>query len=74
MTPLSLLIRNAHLYGPVEDWNPGWLLARAGKIALLGPGRGPDFLPGEVAQEIDAGGAALAGHRRQSVRFGRLYP
>jgi len=52
-----LLISNAHLFGPVDDWSPGWLLTEGKHIHRLGPGQPPDFPPGYVSQAIDADGA-----------------
>jgi N-acetylglucosamine-6-phosphate deacetylase len=59
MASERLLIRNAHIYGPVEEWDPGWLMVENGKIALMGAGKGPGFSTGTVAREIDAGGRVL---------------
>lgn len=57
MTPL--LIENAHLYGAVEDWAPGWLLAGDGRIQLLGRGPAPDFPAGPNLRRVDAAGGHL---------------
>ena len=59
MTPPPLLIENAHIFGPVDDWEHGWLLAEAGRIRLLGRGPAPGF--GDVAglRRVDAAGLSL---------------
>src|SRR5436305_2792031 len=57
--PTSLLIANAHLFGPVDDWAPGWLLTDGAQIRLLGPGSPPEFPPGYVARRIEASGHSL---------------
>jgi len=53
------LIFNAHLFGAVDDWLPGWLLTEGKRIHLMGPGQPPDFPPGYISQAIDADGASL---------------
>ena len=52
----TILIKNAVVITPTEKWARGWLLAREGKIELLGRGSPPDL--GEV-ETIDAGGLIL---------------
>jgi N-acetylglucosamine-6-phosphate deacetylase len=59
MADNKILIRNAHIYGPVEDWEPGWMLVVDGKIAALGPGSGPEFQAGSIDTEIDGTGLVL---------------
>ncbi len=59
MTTTPLLIENAHVYGPVEDFEPGWLLAEGGRIKLLGRGQAPGFSTGPGLRRIDAAGAHL---------------
>lgn len=54
-----IVIRNAHIFGPVEEWNPGWLVVEGKSILLMGPGEGPDFPPETLARQIDAGGRTL---------------
>ncbi len=55
----KLLIRNAHIYTPAEDFT-GWLLVvEGGKIGLIGAGRGPDFSTEDFDREIDAAGMTL---------------
>lgn len=57
--PSSLLIHNAHVFGPHADWNPGWLLAESGRIRLLGRGLAPDLGLGPETRVVDAQGRAL---------------
>jgi N-acetylglucosamine-6-phosphate deacetylase len=52
----ALLIKNAKAHTPSAVWEPGWLLARDGRIALLGSGEPPAF---DGAEVIDAGGLNL---------------
>ena len=52
----AILIKNAGVITPIEKWERGWLLAREGKIELLGQGNPPDL--GEV-ETIDAEGLTL---------------
>lgn len=59
MAENRILIKNAHIYGPVEDWNPGWMLVEGGKIAVMGPGEGPEFAAGSLDRVIDAPGKSL---------------
>lgn len=54
-----ILIRGAQVYGPVEVFDPGWLLVDQGKIALMGPGPGPEFPDGSIDRVIDARGQVL---------------
>ncbi|MGQ0603831.1 MAG: N-acetylglucosamine-6-phosphate deacetylase [Anaerolineales bacterium] len=54
-----LLIFNAHVFGPLDDWSPGWLLTEGKRIHLMGPGGPPDFPAGYVSQAIDATGQSL---------------
>jgi N-acetylglucosamine-6-phosphate deacetylase len=58
MNPNSsqILIYNAHIYGPVRDWQPGWLVTNGKKISLIGAGTPPDFPEGSFSKKIDAGG------------------
>jgi len=57
--PRRLLFSNAHVYGPVDDWQPGWLLTEGQRIHLMGPGQPPPFPEGFVSQQIDATGRIL---------------
>jgi N-acetylglucosamine-6-phosphate deacetylase len=54
-----ILIANADLFSSVAHWQPGWLLVEGRTIFALGPGQPPDFVPGSIAQFIDAQGRAL---------------
>ncbi|HLE26595.1 MAG TPA: N-acetylglucosamine-6-phosphate deacetylase [Anaerolineales bacterium] len=54
-----LLIFNAHVFGPVDDWERGWLLTEGKGIHLMGPGQPPEYPPGYVSQTIDAAGLSL---------------
>ncbi len=54
-----LLFVHAHLFGPVDDWQPGWLLTEGSRIRLLGPGDPPPFPPGMVTRRIDCAGHPL---------------
>ena len=54
-----LLLTNAHVFGPVDDWQPGWLLTEGKRIHHMGPGRPPDFPAGYVTRQIDATGLNL---------------
>ena len=54
-----LLITNAHVFGPDEDWSPGWLMSEGRHIHLMGPGQPPDFPASTISQHIDAGGLSL---------------
>ena len=38
MEPYRLLLYNFHLFTPVDDWQPGWLLTENRHIIRLGPG------------------------------------
>ena len=58
MTP-RLLLTNAHLYGPTEDWSPGWLLVEAGRIAGLGHGQPPALEASPDLRQVDANGLDL---------------
>lgn len=55
----KILIHNAHINGPAEEWNPGYLLIDGSTIALMGPGEAPDFPAGTVDRMIDAQGWTL---------------
>ncbi len=57
--PPRLLFFNAHVYGPVDDWRPGWLLTEGRRIHLMGPGQPPPLPEGSVFQQIDATGKIL---------------
>src|SRR3990172_2967931 len=57
--PQRLRFTNAHLFGPVDDWRPGWLLTEGRRIHLMGPGQPPPFPKGSVSQQIDAIGKIL---------------
>ncbi len=59
MHPPSLLILNARLFTPTAEWLVGWLLVEGRRIANLGPGDPPEFEPGRIGREIDAGGWML---------------
>lgn len=54
-----ILFHNAHLFGPVDDWSPGWLLVEGRRIRWLGPGLPPEFEPGFLTRSIDASGSRL---------------
>jgi N-acetylglucosamine-6-phosphate deacetylase len=54
-----VLIENAVLFTTGAVWQPGWLLAEAGRIRDLGAGEPPPFAPGRVARRIDAQGHSL---------------
>lgn len=54
-----LLITNAHVFGPVDDWQPGWLLTEGKRIHRLGPGQPPPFPEGYISHTIDAAGLSL---------------
>jgi N-acetylglucosamine-6-phosphate deacetylase len=54
-----MLIDNAYLITPNGAWRPGWLLAEGRLIRALGPGRPPEFDPGQATRRIDARGGAL---------------
>lgn len=54
-----LLFVDTHLFGPVDDWEPGWLLTEGRSIRLIGPGRPPPFPPGYVTRQIDGAGRIL---------------
>jgi N-acetylglucosamine-6-phosphate deacetylase len=54
-----LLFVNAHLFGPVDDWQPGWLLTEGKRIKLMGHGQPPQFPEGYLSQRIDASGLSL---------------
>lgn len=49
-----ILFYNAHLFGPVDDWSPGWLLVEGRRIRWLGPGAPPEFEPGFLTRTVDA--------------------
>lgn len=55
----GILIRNAHVYSPTGEWQPGWLLTEGDKIRALGPGQPPEFPQEADLRIIDAGGHAL---------------
>lgn len=57
--PESILIRNATVYTPTGEWQPGWLLAENRVIARMGPGDPPEFEAGRVARDMDATGKML---------------
>jgi N-acetylglucosamine-6-phosphate deacetylase len=54
-----ILIHNAHIFTPIRDWQPGWLLVEDGKIFAMGPGEPPDFEAGRITRLIDAGRRSL---------------
>ena len=54
-----ILLYNAHIYGAVRDWFPGWLVTSRNKISLIGTGNPPDFPEGTINKRIDAGGKIL---------------
>lgn len=54
-----LLVYNAHLFGPVDSWQPGWLLVEGQVIRTLGPGSPPQFPEGALDRAIDAGSRRL---------------
>ena len=49
-----ILITNAHIYTPLEVWQPGWLLTQGKTILAMGHGHEPDFPPGFATRIIDA--------------------
>lgn len=55
----KILIQNAHVFGAVRDWNPGWLVVEDKKILLMGAGAPPEFPGGTFERVIDAGGKVL---------------
>ncbi len=57
--PQRLLITHAHVFGPVDDWETGWLLTEGRHIHRLGPGQPPEFPPGYVSRHINADGLNL---------------
>jgi N-acetylglucosamine-6-phosphate deacetylase len=57
--PQRLLITGAHVFGPVDDWQPGWLLTEDRRIGLMGPAEPPDFPPGYVTRRVEAAGLSL---------------
>lgn len=57
--PGSLLIENAHVYGPTADWAPGWLWAEAGRIRALGRGQPPRLPDAPGLRRLDAAGQDL---------------
>jgi N-acetylglucosamine-6-phosphate deacetylase len=54
-----LLFRGARLYGPVDEWQPGWLLTEGRQIRWLGPGEPPEFPEGFLTRQVDASGLSL---------------
>jgi N-acetylglucosamine-6-phosphate deacetylase len=54
-----ILLENAHIYTPIVDWLPGWLLTEGVTIFRMGPGTPPDFPDGFVDQTIDVQGQVL---------------
>ena len=52
----DILIKNAGIITPAGKWEQGWLLARMGKIELLGQGNPPDL---DDVETIGAGGLTL---------------
>jgi N-acetylglucosamine-6-phosphate deacetylase len=57
--PPRLLFTDAQLFGPVNVWEPGWLLTEGRHIHLLGPGQPPPFPPGFITRHIDCAGTSL---------------
>ena len=55
----GILIKNAHLYTPEGDWQPGWLITEGRRIKSCGPGHSPDIQPDVVTRSIDAHGQSL---------------
>ena len=58
-TPNRLLFKNAHVFGPVDDWEPGWLLTEGNRIRMVGPGAAPNFPADDISQWIDGTGLSL---------------
>ncbi len=54
-----LLFRGARLFGPVDEWQPGWLLTEGRRIRWLGPGEPPQFPEGFITRRVDAEGLCL---------------
>jgi len=54
-----ILIYNAHVYTPTQEWMPGWVLTEGRAIRWMGPGPAPEFAPDWVTRKIDAGGMNL---------------
>jgi N-acetylglucosamine-6-phosphate deacetylase len=52
----QILIHNAHIFGPTQDWSSGWLVTNGAKISLIGAGTPPDFPRGAITRKIDADG------------------
>jgi N-acetylglucosamine-6-phosphate deacetylase len=57
--PPRLLFTDAHIFGPADDWKPGWLLTEAEHIRLMGSGQPPEFPPNFVSHHIAATGLTL---------------
>jgi N-acetylglucosamine-6-phosphate deacetylase len=54
----DLLITDTRICAPERLWEPGWLLARDGRIEALGPGEPPGGLT-SAAERVDGSGATL---------------
>ncbi|MDQ3944741.1 MAG: N-acetylglucosamine-6-phosphate deacetylase [Actinomycetota bacterium] len=54
----DLLITSARVCAPEGVWEPGWLLARDGRIEALGPGDPPGGMA-SAAERLDGAGARL---------------
>lgn len=57
--PARLLFHGARIFGPVDEWETGWLLTEGSRIRWLGPGQPPDFPEGALTRRIDASGLSL---------------
>lgn len=55
-TDFRLLFYNTHLFGPIVDFQPGWLLTEGRVIRGIGPGMPPIFPEGFISRKIDANG------------------
>lgn len=54
-----LLFENAHVFGPAQVWQSGWLLTEGKRTHLMGPGKAPEFPEGYVSQRLDVSGMVL---------------
>src|SRR5579875_3869984 len=57
--PHRLLFVGAHVYGPVDDPNPGWLLTEGRRIRTIGYGQPPAFPASHLTSTIDCTGLSL---------------
>ncbi|MDD5368347.1 MAG: amidohydrolase family protein, partial [Anaerolineaceae bacterium] len=55
----NVLFKNARIFTPVDVWEPGWILFEGETITRMGPGKPPEFEPGNVLRVVDAMGQTI---------------